>query len=192
MSQGNITPPNLPALKNSYGTETLYVASYPSPLGNYTLVSSQEGAFQIMLATRAPEKITRWGQAGFRIDLQDGIGQNRILRHELEEYFAGKRRHFTPHLDLRGTEFQLRVWNCIQSIPYGETRSYGEVAKALGQDTAARAIGNALSKNPLPIVLPCHRVISTNGELTGYADGLERKAGLLALETAARRRSISQ
>ena len=104
------------------------------------------------------------------------------LMAELDEYFAGKRRTFGLPLAPRGTEFQKAVWTFLQTIPYGETRSYGEVARALGREGASRAVGAANGQNPLWIVIPCHRVIGSSGSLTGYAGGIERKRGLLTLE----------
>ncbi len=105
---------------------------------------------------------------------------------QLEEYFAGRRRRFDLPLDLRGTPFQLRVWELLQGIPYGETRSYGELAQDLGRPGAARAVGAANGANPLAIVVPCHRVIGAGGALTGYGGGIERKRFLLELESWSR------
>lgn len=110
---------------------------------------------------------------------------NKILlqaEKELEEYFDGKRKKFTLPLDLRGTDFQLRVWNVLREIPYGETRSYKEVALAAGNEKASRAVGMANNKNPILIVVPCHRVIGSNGAMTGFACGLDVKKKLLELE----------
>ena len=110
---------------------------------------------------------------------------NKILlqaEKELEEYFDGKRKKFTLPLDLRGTDFQLRVWNVLRKIPYGETRSYKEVALAAGNEKASRAVGMANNKNPILIVVPCHRVIGSNGAMTGFACGLDVKKKLLELE----------
>ncbi len=110
---------------------------------------------------------------------------NKILlqaEKELEEYFDGKRKKFTLPLDLRGTDFQLRVWNVLREIPYGETRSYKEVALAAGNEKASRAVGMANNKNPILIVVPCHRVIGSNGAMTGFACGVDVKKKLLELE----------
>ncbi len=110
---------------------------------------------------------------------------NKILlqaEKELEEYFDGKRKKFTLPLDLRGTDFQLRVWNVLRKIPYGETRSYKEVALAAGNEKASRAVGMANNKNPILIVVPCHRVIGSNGAMTGFACGVDVKKKLLELE----------
>lgn len=103
---------------------------------------------------------------------------------ELREYFAGRRTRFTVPLDLRGTEFQLRVWNALVEIPYGETRSYKEVAAAIGAPKAVRAVGAANGRNPAPIFVPCHRVVAASGSLHGFSAGLDLKAKLLAIEGA--------
>jgi len=103
-------------------------------------------------------------------------------RRQLTEYFAGERTTFDLPLRPAGAPFQLRVWDALLRIPYGETASYGEIARELGHPTAARAVGAANGRNPLAIVVPCHRVIGSNGSLTGYAGGLECKRALLDLE----------
>ncbi len=104
------------------------------------------------------------------------------LRLQLEEYFAGERREFELDLAPSGTPFQLSVWRALCAIPYGETASYGEIAAAVGQPGAARAVGGANNRNPIAIIVPCHRVIGASGSLTGYGGGLPRKRQLLALE----------
>lgn len=103
-------------------------------------------------------------------------------RRELEEYFQGKRKELSVPLKPDGTEFQKKVWKALTEIPYGETRTYGEVAAAVGNDKASRAVGMANHCNPIPVIIPCHRVIGKNGKLTGYAGGLEKKTALLDLE----------
>ncbi|MBO5330240.1 MAG: methylated-DNA--[protein]-cysteine S-methyltransferase [Anaerotignum sp.] len=103
-------------------------------------------------------------------------------KKQLEEYFAGKRKTFDLPLVPRGTEFQQKVWKALQEIPYGETRTYGEVAAAIGNPKAARAVGMANNKNPIGIIIPCHRVVGANGKLVGYAGGMEKKEFLLELE----------
>jgi methylated-DNA-[protein]-cysteine S-methyltransferase len=103
---------------------------------------------------------------------------------ELEEYFAGKRREFSFPLDLRGTDFQLACWRALLAIPYGETRSYAAIARAVGKPNAFRAVGMANNRNPIAIVVPCHRVIASDGTLCGYGGGLEVKRKLLELEGA--------
>jgi len=112
---------------------------------------------------------------------------HRVMRpyaKELEEYFSGNRREFTFPLDLRGTDFQLACWRALLAIPYGETRSYADVARAVRKPNAFRAVGMANNRNPIAIVVPCHRVIASDGGLCGYGGGLEVKRKLLELEGA--------
>lgn len=104
------------------------------------------------------------------------------IKEELDLYFAGELKNFSLKTKPKGTEFQLKVWNELKRIPYGETRSYKEIAVAIGNSKASRAIGMANNKNPIAIIIPCHRVIGTNGSLTGYAGGLDMKEKLLNLE----------
>ena len=110
-------------------------------------------------------------------------GPLRAAQRELEEYFAGERREFSLALEPAGTPFQMRVWQALRAIPYGETISYGELARRIGNPRAVRAVGLANGRNPISIIVPCHRVIGANGTLTGYGGGLERKRFLLALES---------
>lgn len=108
----------------------------------------------------------------------------RDARAQLEAYFKGQRKAFTLDLDARGTEFQKRVWQELVKIPYGQTLSYGELAARIGNPRACRAVGMANAKNPIPIIVPCHRVIGRDGSLTGFGGGLDIKARLLELERA--------
>jgi len=105
-----------------------------------------------------------------------------VARQQLEEYFAGDRREFDLPLNLSGTEFQVQVLEELQRIPYGETTSYGDIAKRIGRPKAMRAVGAANGRNPIPIIVPCHRVIGSSGDLTGFGGGLDTKAALLRLE----------
>jgi methylated-DNA-[protein]-cysteine S-methyltransferase len=106
--------------------------------------------------------------------------------HELAEFFAGRRRTFDVPIDARGTPFQRSVWQALQRIPCGELHRYGALAAQLGRPAAARAVGAAVGRNPVSVIVPCHRVVGADGSLTGYAGGLPRKQALLALEGAAR------
>jgi methylated-DNA-[protein]-cysteine S-methyltransferase len=173
------------ANRGANAPETFFVASYKSPLGTYTLVSSHRGVIQVEPEEGAERYLARWKQNGIR--LEEGEKRNAALARELNAYFAGKLRRFTVPLDLRGTAFQLRVWELLCDILYGETRSYGEVAQAIGKPKAARAVGQAVGRNPISIVVPCHRVIGSDGGLTGYGGGLHRKKALLDLESRALR-----
>ncbi len=102
--------------------------------------------------------------------------------NQLQEYFAGKRHSFDLPLAPEGTDFQKRVWKAIEEVPYGQTRSYSDIARAVGNPTACRAVGGANNRNPLPIIIPCHRIIGTNGALVGYGGGAKIKSYLLKLE----------
>lgn len=165
--------------------ESLYYSTWHSPAGPLTLLASERGLvrleFGLALADRISDPAagvkdpsqTRWIQSDERLA---------AYRQELERYFAGKLRQFTLPLDLRGTEFQRRCWRALLEIPYGETRSYAEQARAVGQPKAFRAVGLANHDNPIAIIVPCHRVIASNGKLAGYGGGLELKQKLLDLE----------
>ena len=105
-----------------------------------------------------------------------------MLFRSLADYFKGKLKKFTVPLDFQGTDFQKRVWKALLTIPFGETRSYGEIARQLGKPTASRAVGAANGRNPISIMAPCHRVVGSTGQLTGFAGGLKAKNRLLTLE----------
>lgn len=124
---------------------------------------------------------TRWARAFEWIESPEHLAP---YLHELESYFAGRLREFTFPLDLRGTEFQLKCWHALVDIPYGETRSYAEIARTVGCPQGFRAVGMANHDNPIAIVVPCHRVITTSGGLGGYGGGLDVKVKLLTLEGA--------
>lgn len=151
----------------------------PSPVGTLTLVASDDGLAGILWADE------REGRVRLPVETEDR--RHPVLvdtERQLKEYFSGRRRTFDLKLDFVGTPFQRRVWKALLTIPYGETRSYGEIAKQIGKPTAARAVGAANGKNPVSIVAPCHRVVGSTGTLTGFAGGLDAKARLLALEGA--------
>lgn len=120
-------------------------------------------------------RLSRPGEAGPTALLEEAVRQ-------LREYFAGQRREFDLPLRLRGTAFQMQVWQALQAIPYGEVRTYGEIARAIGKPKACRAVGMANHNNPISIIVPCHRVVGAGGSLTGYGGGLENKRFLLELE----------
>ena len=166
--------------------ETFFLTRYRSPLGIYILVSSQLGVVCLVPEDEAKSRPARWEQDGLRI--KDGGEHNHTVAGELNAYFSGWLHQFSIPLDLRGTLFQRQVWELLLGIPYGETCSYGYLARALGRPTAPRAVGQAIGSNPIAIVVPCHRVIGSNGKLTGYAGGLHRKQALLDLEAAGLRK----
>ena len=148
-----------------------------TPVGELKLVASERGLAGILWKNDDPH--------GSRFLPQTRDEAHPILieaERQLREYFAGERRSFSLPLDFVGTEFQKKVWNALVAIPFGETRSYGEIARQIGHPQAVRAVGAANGRNPISIVAPCHRVIGANGKLTGFAGGLEVKAFLLDLE----------
>lgn len=150
-----------------------------SPVGKLTLVASSEGLAAILWENDRP------GRVRLTIDAQDD--RHPVLleaERQLGEYFGGRRKTFALTLDLAGTAFQRKVWNALLTIPFGETRSYAQIARQIGSPSAVRAVGAANGKNPVSIVAPCHRVIGSTGKLTGFAGGLDVKAHLLSLEGA--------
>jgi len=150
---------------------------YKSPVGRLTLVASDVGLRAILWPNDDPRRVPGIAEAkkGTNLVIESTIRQ-------LNEYFAGTRHDFDVPLDAVGTEFQHRVWRVLRSIPYGETMSYGEQATVLGDPNKARAVGTANGRNPISIVVPCHRVIGANGSLTGFAGGIKAKKFLLDLE----------
>jgi methylated-DNA-[protein]-cysteine S-methyltransferase len=148
-----------------------------SPLGTLTLVNTNG----VLSGLYMPDHLRGPKADSLGSQTTSGFG---IVRAQLDEYFERKRVHFDLPIALHGTTFQQSVWNLLQTIPYGETRSYGELADSLGNRRAIRAVGLANGRNPISIIIPCHRVVGSNGSLTGYAGGLERKRRLLELEAA--------
>jgi methylated-DNA-[protein]-cysteine S-methyltransferase len=147
-----------------------------SPIGKLLIAGDQESVRQINFAKNGkPSKPEPDWQESSR-------GPVAQAARQLREYFAGSRTDFDLPLSPQGTEFQRQVWRRLQEIPYGETISYGELARRIGNPKASRAVGAANGQNPIPIVIPCHRVIGANGKLTGFGGGLPTKEALLALE----------
>jgi methylated-DNA-[protein]-cysteine S-methyltransferase len=157
--------------------DSLFVAQAISPAGPLFLAASAKGLLRLEFHHRM-QKID-----GHEKLIESESALRPYLR-ELDEYFAGERRKFTLPLDLRGTPFQLACWNALLEIPYGETRSYADIARAIGHPQAFRAVGMANNRNPVAIVVPCHRVIASSGSLCGYGGGLDLKRKLLELEGA--------
>ena len=149
------------------------VFDHESPVGGLRLVSDGTRLMGLHFMDQLPLVETSYRSA-------DGVLDE--TRRQLDAYFAGRRKVFELPLGLEGTPFQLRVWSALQDIPFGETRSYGELAKAIGKPTAMRAVGAANGANPISIVVPCHRVVGADGSLTGFGGGIERKKFLLSLE----------
>jgi O-6-methylguanine DNA methyltransferase len=170
--------------------ETLHSTMFISPVGPLFLAATDRGLVAVEFDARLP------GQQTIRPNPRDLRAESKAVRfedsssalrpyvRELEQYFAGARREFTFALDLRGTDFQLACWRALLAIPYGETRSYGDIARAVGRPQGFRAVGMANNRNPVAIVVPCHRVIASDGTLCGYGGGLDVKRKLLELEGA--------
>jgi methylated-DNA-[protein]-cysteine S-methyltransferase len=154
---------------------TLTYTTTDSPIGELLLAGDGKSLHCLSMQDgRRPMRIDhRWERREAAFD---------DVRRQLEEYFAGTRRTFDIPLSLHGNEFELRVWSALREIGYGETASYGEIAARIGSAIAARAVGLANGRNPIAVIVPCHRVIGADGSLTGYGGGLERKRLLLDLE----------
>jgi methylated-DNA-[protein]-cysteine S-methyltransferase len=146
-----------------------YSAIYLSALGPMRMTASEHGLLSL----------------DFDAGENEASGANPVLekcRKQLDEYFAGTRKIFELTYDLKGTDFQIQVWNELLNVPFGETVSYLHIANALGDPNSTRAVGNANGKNPIPVIIPCHRIIGSSGNLVGYSGGLHRKKWLLEFE----------
>ena len=170
--------------------ETLYSTTFTSAIGPLFLAASDLGLVALEFDARSPgQQSIRPNPRNARLEQRHVVftpsdRRLRPYRRELEEYFASQRRNFTFPLDLRGTDFQLACWRALLAIPYGETRTYAEIARTVGKPNAFRAVGMANNRNPVAIVVPCHRVIASDGTLCGYGGGLDIKRRLLELEGA--------
>ncbi|ALI28141.1 Methylated-DNA--protein-cysteine methyltransferase [Mycolicibacterium fortuitum] len=153
---------------------TLRFRTMESPVGLLTLAGRNGKLMHLRMVDQTYEP-SREGWEADDAAFPDAVDQ-------LSEYFAGDRTEFTLELDMAGTQFQRRVWEALRAIPYGETCTYGEIARQIGAPSAFRAVGLANGHNPIGIIVPCHRVIGANGSLTGYGGGLDRKRALLELE----------
>lgn len=170
--------------------EVLSCVTFSSPVGPLFLAASKRGLVALEFDQRLP------GQQTIRPNPRDLRAESKSVRfeesvqelspyiRELEEYFAGLRREFSFSVDLRGTDFQVACWRALLNIPYGETRSYADIARAVGRPQGFRAVGMANNRNPIALVVPCHRVIASDGTLCGYGGGLDVKRKLLELEGA--------
>jgi O-6-methylguanine DNA methyltransferase len=158
--------------------ETLFYVRTSSPVGPLFLAASARGLVRLEFEARMQNLNSR------TIQLKESKKALAPCLDQLDEYFAGQRREFSIPLDLRGTGFQLACWHALLEIPYGETRSYRDIAQAIGHPHAYRAVGMSNNRNPVAIVVPCHRVIASNGSLCGYGGGLDLKRKLLDLEQA--------
>ncbi len=163
---------------------SILVARIESPLGTLVAGSTRDGVCMLEFSSR---KRLEAQLAGLRRRFQTTVVSGRNahlekLERQLAEYFAGRRRRFSVRLVVRGSPFQSRVWKELERIPYGETRTYGDLARTLGAPSASRAVGHANGSNPVSILLPCHRLVGKDGSLTGYGGGVWRKRKLLELE----------
>jgi O-6-methylguanine DNA methyltransferase len=156
--------------------ETLFCFRTSSPVGPLFLAASPKGLVQLEFEARVQNLNPK------TIQLQESRELLTPCLDQLNEYFAGQRREFSIPLDLRGTDFQLKCWRALLDIPYGETRSYRDLAQTIGHPNAFRAVGMSNNRNPVAIVVPCHRVIAADGSLCGYGGGLDIKRKLLDLE----------
>ncbi len=168
--------------------ETVAISRFPTELGKLSIAVSPKGLLYVAFPD-GEESMAEWLSRHAR---GASIGRNRSARavggtsaaaeKQLTQFLSGRRREFDVPLDLRGTEFQKKVWAALCDIPFGKTTSYGELARRVGKPAASRAVGGANGRNPIPIVVPCHRVIGSDGSLTGFGGGLDLKRALLRLE----------
>ena len=174
----------MPGLKEKARKAYVY-KTMTSPVGILTLVGSGDGLAAILWENDDPKRVKlniAWEDRTFPVLVE--------TERQLTEYFAGSRKKFAVPLDFSGTDFQKKVWQALLTIPFGDTRSYGEIARQVGNPKAMRAVGAANGRNPISIIAPCHRVIGAGGALTGFAGGMKAKAFLL--EHEGRRLSLSE
>ncbi len=163
--------------------QTVHTAQFESPIGSLRVASTDAGLAYLELPHASGRGLGGWlRRCAPGADCVEAFAPNRPAIRQILEYLKGKRTEFDLPLDLRGTEFQRSVWQALLEIPYGEVRSYREIAGAVGRPRAVRAVGAANGSNPVALVVPCHRVIAADGKLGGYGGGLDLKARLLAME----------
>ena len=160
--------------------EALYYSRMSSPVGPLLIGVSESALVMLEFDRGLPQTI-----GGQQVAWEESEARTRSVRKQMDDYFAGKRRSFALALDLRGTDFRKRCWSELLRIPYGETRSYAQIARAVGNPNGFRAVGQANHYNPIAIIVPCHRVLAGGRNLGGYGGGLPTKAFLLRLEVAA-------
>jgi O-6-methylguanine DNA methyltransferase len=164
---------------------SLYYATMDSPFGPLVLVATPTGLCRVALPGEGRAALEEWLARWIGPEpLEENPAALAAAVAQLREYFSRLRREFDLPLDLRGTPFQQQVWEELRKVPYGQTVSYGELARRVGRPAAARAVGQAVGANPVPIIIPCHRVVGADGSLVGYGGGLEVKSALLRLEGA--------
>ena len=163
--------------------ETLYYTTLTTPIQSLLILSSEKGLVKIMFIDTKNNLFLHSLEKEYPdITFIENKSRNQAALDQLNEYFTGIRKNFTLPLDLRGTPFQKQVWNALVQVPYGQTCSYGKIASRIGKPKSARAVGMANHNNPIPIVIPCHRIIGADGSLTGYGAGISIKEKLLNLE----------
>jgi len=162
-------------------TDVIFYSEAESPLGLLLFVASERGLRGIYFEQHKHFR----GKGAWQLAPEHPV--LRQAAREMQEFFDGKREQFDVQLDLQGTPFQQEVWQALLRIPFGDTISYGEHAQRVGRPEAARAVGAAIGRNPVSIIVPCHRVVAGNGNITGYAGGLERKRALLDFESRQQR-----
>ncbi|HSU80094.1 MAG TPA: methylated-DNA--[protein]-cysteine S-methyltransferase [Candidatus Angelobacter sp.] len=163
----------------------MYVDEMESPIGTLTISCLEEGLCHLSFGDLAETEmeIKTWAKKHkLPTELKRDTKMTQQIREQLQSYFEGKLTAFDIPLALLGTPFQVKVWEALQCIPYGETRTYKEIAELIGQPKAVRAVGGANNQNPVPVIVPCHRVIGSSGSLVGYGGGLDKKVNLLELE----------
>jgi len=155
-----------------------YYKTMASPVGLLKLIASDKGLAAVLWENDLPDRVS------ISAEIADNHPVLCEAETQLQEYFAKKRTSFSIELDFTGTSFQKKIWQALLTIPFGETRTYGQIAQQIGDPKAVRAVGGAANKNPISIIAPCHRVIGASGKLVGFAGGLDKKTILLQLENA--------
>ena len=163
-------------------TETIWWNTLSTPFGDLGFASSSAGLLSLLFPNAIDERDQVLARLAPGSRIEPGTGQNDVAMQQVQEYLDGDRRTFDLPLDQRGTDFQKAVWNAVYAIPWGQTTTYGEIARGIDRSDAVRAVGAANGANPLPIIVPCHRVIGADGSLTGFGGGLPLKRRLLTLE----------
>ncbi len=177
------------------GAQTIYWSSVPSAYGTCSILATEKGVCWTGTPGTPVDEGIVWVKRRFQVEhivKGEEVAPLQQAVNELRRYLEGEVLQFSCLLDLQGTAFQVTVWQELTRIPYGQTRSYLEIARAIGQPTAVRAVGAANGANPVAIIVPCHRVIGSNGKLTGYGGGLPTKEWLLSLERATLHMSSDQ
>ncbi|MDR6554750.1 methylated-DNA--[protein]-cysteine S-methyltransferase [Paenibacillus qinlingensis] len=175
-------------------TQMLSYTEMDSPIGPLVLVASPQGLCKVEFGSYETNRVQReqWASRWYgQYEFKESAEQLASIAQQLMKYFGGEREDFEGEIDLHGTDFQKRVWQALRTIPYGETASYKHIAEAIGSPKAVRAVGGANNQNPIPVIIPCHRIIGANGDLVGYGGGLPTKVHLLDLEQMRQRTRLT-